>query len=268
MNLGSRVRKYGEVVLVTAQNGLAYPVDTFARSGFMVVVIFVFVQLWTVTFELSGQQSIAGFDLPRMIWYLVLTETIVMSCPRLFSRIDQEVKEGDLAYALGRPYNYALFHYASYLGNALLALPLNFAVGAALAFALAGPPPLPAVAWPAVASAAFLAITLNFAVELAIGLLAFWFEDTYAFIWIYQKVVFTLGGLFLPLDLFPGALRRLAEVLPFSSIAYGPARLVAGFDTALWATTVATQLFWLAALVGLVALLYRRGVRRVNINGG
>jgi ABC-2 type transport system permease protein len=263
-----KLRKYVEVLVVTAQSSLAYPVDTLARAGFMAVVIFVFIQLWTVTFQLSGRSSAAGFDLPRMIWYLVLTETIIMSCPRTFSKIDQEVKSGDLAYTLNRPYNYALFHYATYMGNGLLALPINFGVGAALAIALAGPPTIPLVAWPAVVLAMLLAMSLNFVVELSIGLLAFWFEDTFAFFWIYQKIVFTLGGLFLPLDLFPAALRAIAANLPFTSIAYGPARLAAGFDLRGALTTVGTQLFWLALLGIAAGLIYRGGVRRIDVNGG
>lgn len=262
------LRKYVEVLAVTARSALAYPVDTLARAGFMAVVIFVFIQLWTVTFQLSGHSSVAGFDLPRMVWYLVLTETIIMSCPRTFIRIDQEVKSGDLAYTLNRPYNYALFQYATYMGNGLLALPVNFVVGSALALALAGAPRIPAIAWPAVVVAAILAMTLNFVIELVIGLLAFWFEDTFAFFWIYQKIVFTFGGLFLPLDLFPTVLRNVAANLPFTSIAYGPARLAADFDLARFFVTVGTQIFWLAALGAVAAVVYRGGIRRIGVNGG
>lgn len=263
-----RIQKYLAVLSVTTQSSLAYPLDTFARCGFMAMVIFVFAQLWTTTFQLSGRSLVGGFDLARMVWYLVLTETIIMSCPRVFTKIDQEVKNGDLAYTLNRPYNYALFQYATYLGNAALVLPVNFLVGAGLAYLLAGPPRVAPVAWPAIAVCVILAISLNFVVELAIGLLAFWFEDTYAFFWIYQKTVFTLGGLFLPLDLFPTTLRRVAENLPFTAIAYGPARLTATFSEGLFLNTVATQLVWLLVLGGATVLIYRGGVRRLNVNGG
>ncbi len=263
-----QLRKYGEVLVVTAESGLAYPIDVLARAAMMAIIIFVFTQLWMVTFQLSPRPSVAGFGLPQMVWYLVLTETVVMSCPRTFSKIDQEVKSGDLAYVLNRPYSYALFQYSTYMGTGCLALPINFAVGAALAFALAGPPPTPAIAWPAVVLAILLAMSLNFAVELGIGLLAFWFEDTYAFFWIYQKLVFTLGGLFLPLDLFPPALRQIAASLPFTSIAYGPAKLAASFDVERFLATVGTQFIWLAAIGAVAALLYSRGVRRLDVNGG
>lgn len=264
----TQLRKYSEVLVVTAQSTLAYPLDVLARSDLMAVVIFVFIQLWAVTFQVSGRTSVGGFDLPRMIWYLALTETIIMSCPRTFTLIDQDVKSGDLAYTLNRPYNYALFQFATYMGNGLLALPLNFSVGAILALTLAGAPPIPALAWPAVIFVSLLAMSLNFVIELGIGLLAFWFEYTYAFFWIYQKIVFTLGGLFLPLDLFPPVLRQVAANLPFTSISYLPAKLAAAFDVTRFFETAATQVLWLVAVAAVAALIYRGGVRRVDVNGG
>ncbi|MBV8085647.1 MAG: ABC-2 family transporter protein [Chloroflexi bacterium] len=263
-----RPAKYAAVLSVTAQSALAYPIESFARTGFMALVIFVFAQLWATTFRLSGQSQVAGFDLPRMVWYLVVTEGIILSCPRTFTLIDQEVKNGDVAYVLNRPYSYALFHCATYMGNGLLILPLNLLVGGALAFAMAGPPSLPPAAWPAVLLCIVLAMSVNFVVELAIGLLAFWFEDTYAFFWIYQKIVFTLGGLFLPLDVFPRGLRQVGSVLPFTSVAYGPARLSAQFTPRLFASTAGMQLGWLAVLGLLAAFVFSRAVRRLSVNGG
>src|SRR5579884_2056052 len=176
-------QKYAGVMLLTVQTSLAYPLDAFARAGFMAVIMLVFIQLWTATFKLSGYSAYAGFDLRRIVWYLVITETVVLSCPRTFDKVDLEVKGGDIAYTLTRPYTYALFHAAGYFGNVLLTLPANFAVGAALAWIAVGPSPLGLAAWPALVATGLLAIALNFVVELVIGLLAFWFEDTYAFYW-------------------------------------------------------------------------------------
>jgi ABC-2 type transport system permease protein len=40
----------------------------------------------------------------------------------------------------------------------------------------------------------------------------------------------TIGGVFLPLELFPDWLASIARGLPFASIAYAPARAFVGFD--------------------------------------
>jgi len=133
----------------------------------------------------------------------------------------------------------------------------------------AGPPPsLSPAAAAATALAVVLGLTLNFLIEFSIGMLAFWFEDTQPFFWIYQKLVFTLGGLFLPLELLPGPLATVAGFLPFAAVTYAPARIFSGFSVEVFAAQVALQLAWMAALVVVVAAIYTRAVRKVNIHGG
>jgi ABC-2 type transport system permease protein len=60
----------------------------------------------------------------------------------------------------------------------------------------------------------------------------------------------------------------VAAHLPFTSIAYGPARLAADFDVARFLGTVALQIFWLVVVGAVAALVYRGGIRRINVNGG
>jgi ABC-2 type transport system permease protein len=80
--------------------------------------------------------------------------------------------------------------------------------------------------------------------------------------------VFVLGGLVLPLTLYPDWLRRIAEASPFSAFLYGPGRLALGFDPAAALRTVAMLLLWGAAAGLLAAWLHRRGLRVLDVNGG
>lgn len=260
--------KYTAVLKVTALTSLAYQGDVLFRCLNMALVLFVFVQLWTATFGLGGFQSMAGFTLRDIIWYLVVTETVVMSAPRVSERIDEEVKSGEIARALIRPYSYVGYHLSAYWGEAAIRLPIVVALGAAVALIAAGPPAVSPAAILAAALMVVLSMTLNFLFEASIGLLAFWFEDTIAFFWIYQKLVFTIGGLFLPLELLPGPLAEVSSKLPFAAVAYAPARVFVDFSYESFAELAALQLVWIAVLVLVVAVIYRRGVREVNINGG
>ena len=70
-----------------------------------------------------------------------------------------------------------------------------------------------------------LAFLLQFLIKMSLALLAFWVEDTGPFFWIYSKVLFTLGGLFVPIDIYPEWLRRVAVMMPFNYVLYQPARL-------------------------------------------
>ena len=262
------LEKYTAVARITLLAGLVYPGDLLIRCSGMALVLFVFAQLWITTYERGGFGQVAGFSLANMVWYLVITETVAFSAPRVSLKIDEEVKSGELVYVLLRPYSYVGYHLSAYWGEALVRLPVNLALGGGVALATVGPPNTSLAAAFAALVALALSLTLNFCVECAIGLLAFWFEDTQPFFWAYQKLVFVLGGLFLPLELLPGPLALLASLLPFAAVAYAPGRVFVGASPELATGQVALQLIWSVALAEVVVLVYRLAVRQVNVHGG
>ena len=112
------------------------------------------------------------------------------------------------------------------------------------------------------------ALILNTLWQLAIGLLAFWFEHVQPFRWIFQKLVFIAGGLFFPIDLFPDGLRRVVANLPFAYQAYWPARLLVAYEPEAFLRATVGMAIYLAALSGVVAVLFALGRRQVHANGG
>lgn len=266
----AQAAKYSAVAGVTTRSNLTYVTDFFLRGLFLVVIMFVFFQLWRTTYGGLGVERIAGFSLPEMIWYLAMTEALILSMPRTSVTVDQHVKTGQLAYFLGRPHSYVLYLFAEYLGEALVRLPVNLAIAGTMAFLMAGPPTLGLGTLPGLAAAIFLALALNFTIVAAIGLLAFWFEDTGSFFLLYSRFLMIAGGMLIPLDVFPDAVRRVAAALPTNLMVYGPARLFVGHGTAPpeVASLLGRQALWLAALSLGLAGLYRLGVRRVNVHGG
>jgi ABC-2 type transport system permease protein len=260
--------KYLAVTRTTSMASLMYERDVLLRSIFMIVVLVVFVQLWSTTFEKANQAAFSGFELRDIMWYLVITESLVISFPRIVQTIDAEVRGGDVAYRLSRPYNYPLYHLASFWGDTLVRLPTNLLVGATIVLIAVGPPKLSVEALLATLLSAALAVTLVAVTSVMIGLSAFWVEDTTPIDWIYAKLVFTLGGMFLPLELFPDWLAQIARWLPFASMAYAPARLFVAFEWPMFGSVVLTQVVWLAALGMCLKVIFGKAVTRVVAHGG
>ena len=259
--------KYVEVLKVTIQNRLAYIYDQVFRSLGMVIHIFIFIQLWRVTYHGVGS-TIGGFTLPQMIWYLVVTETIVISAPRFNGIIDAEVRSGDIAYALNKPYSYLAFQYARYLGESLFLLPINFLAGAAVAWPYVGAIPWSPASLPVALLAWWVGATLLFLEVAVVSLLAFWLEDTRGLWLLFDRAQWLLGGLLLPVEAFPGPLRRIAEVLPFRNVVGGPARVAVLLNWQEFGRLMLNQVIWVSAFGALAAGVYALGVRRVNVNGG
>jgi ABC-2 type transport system permease protein len=261
------MKKYIAIVKINLLNNLAYPAEIATRSGMILVFMIVFFQLWQVTYADSGARILNGLTLRDIMWYLLLAETLELGRPRLAKAISEQVKDGSIAYLLNKPYNFLLYQLSIGFGESLPRMGLLFIVGGALVWVMAGPPP-EISNWPLAFIALIGAWLLHFCFNGLIGLAAFVAEEVAPFEWIYQKFVFILGGMLIPLDFYPGWLQAVAKCLPFAYMMYGPARLFVRPEASLFAQIVTGQIFWLAVIGGLLAVTYMRGVRRLAINGG
>jgi len=259
--------KYYAIFRVTLINSLAYPGELLGRSLMIIPFMWIFFQLWSVTFNSAGAQSLNGMTLPMTMWYLLVAETIELSKPRLGNAISDAVKDGSIAYILGKPYDFLLYHYSSSMGETIFRAVINVLLGGAVVWWLVGAPPHLSGGLP-VTLAILLSWTLNFCITAMIGISAFVVEDISAFQWIYQKLAFILGGLLIPLDFYPPWLGAIARTMPFSAMIYGPARLFVEPTLAGFAATVGLQLGWIAVLGLLLSLFYRRSLAQLTVNGG
>jgi ABC-2 type transport system permease protein len=263
----AQVRKYWAIFRTALINSLAYPGELIGRSLVMLPFMWIFFQLWTVTFGASGTESINGLTLRETLWYLMLAESIELSKPFLVRTIAENVRDGSIAYLLNKPYDFVWYQLSNALGESVFRLSINLLLGSAMMLWLAGPPPA-LIGFVVVIPALLGAWIINFCIATMLGLTAFVVEDVTAFAWIYQKIEFLLGGLLIPLDFYPAWLQGIARSLPFAAVVYGPARLFIEPSPALLLDTLARQWMWIAVLAALLALVYRRGLEHLAVNGG
>lgn len=260
--------KYSAITLTNLQNQLAYAWEALNRAIFIVLIMFVFVQLWTAVYETQGVTEIAGLSLAATIWYLLIAETMELGKMRHDERISEEVKDGSVAYTLTRPYHYLAYHFFNGLGETAVKMLLVFLLGLPLVVYYAGWPTIQAQHVLPVLLVAALAILLDFFAFSMIGLLAFITEDTASFRLIYQKFVFILGGLMLPLDFLPEWLQPIARVLPFNLTTYAPAKLFVAFTWEQFWQILALQAIWLTIFGLALRRQYRWATQRLVVNGG
>jgi ABC-2 type transport system permease protein len=82
---------------------------------------------------------------------------------------------------------------------------------------------------------------------------------------VYQKLVLIFGGVLLPLQVMPEWLERIALALPFSSMAYAPARLASGHVEPV---LLVTQAGWAVVMVVAATAAFAAGERRLQAVGG
>jgi len=260
--------RYGFVLWTAARQQWVYRAELAMRAIQMVLFMGVFMALWSTAFGVSGQAELEGYSLVGIVWYLAMTETITLSASRVFVEISEAVRAGNLAYTLTRPMSYPFYQVANSLGNSgprflLNLLTATVVVGLGMGRVAGSLPGLLAFL-----GMAALALLLDALIAVLIGLLAFWIEEVTPVFWIYQKLLFTVGGLFLPLEMFPDWLRQVAGWLPFQFITYVPARAFVAFEPGFVLRAAAGQLAYVVAFTVLVALVWRRAQRRLVVHGG
>ncbi|MDF2726357.1 MAG: transporter permease [Paenibacillus sp.] len=268
MTFFGKMSKYAYIGKITLRNQLAYIIDFLVRSLFLLLILYIFLQLWQATFHGEGDAAhIAGYSFKQIMWYLVITESITLACPSLCTRIEEEVKNGDVGYRLVRPIHYIAFHYVEYMSEAAVRLGVNAVLGGTLGLLIIGPPELSAgFMWLPLAAA--FGLTVNFMLNMTLALCSFWVEETRGIEFVYNKFLFTIGGMLMPLELFPDALQAVARWLPLQAVLYIPAKTAVAFDASKLAGMLAVQVLWIAVIGLAVAWMYRRGVRKLNVNGG
>lgn len=263
-----QVRKYGAITLTNLQNQLAYVWDAVGRSIFILLIMYIFVQLWTAVYQSQGTTEIAGLTLANAIWYFLFAEVIELGKFRHDTVISDEVKDGSIAYTLVRPYHYLVYHFCNGLGDTLVKMLLVFLLGAPIALIYAGLPTINLLHLPLVLLVMGFGLLIDFCAASMIGLMAFVMEDTFSLRLIYQKLIFILGGLLIPVDFLPDWLQRIARVLPFNLTTYAPAKLFVAFSWSQFWQILPWQVIWLLILGGLLAWQYHWATQRLAVNGG
>jgi ABC-2 type transport system permease protein len=250
---------------VAAGRVLRRPGELAVRLLFYTVILVVFAALWSAAAAAVGGR-VAGYSSAALLWYVTVAEAAVIATkPRLIEDIGIDIGTGTIATEMLRPVSVLWLRLASELGEAAVRLAMALPIGTAFTWIVAGAPPARAAALLALPSAV-LAVAANLAAQHAFAGAAFWLSDAKATWYLYQKLVFLLGGMLLPLQLFPAWLERVAWVLPFWTMAYAPARLTAGSPPQPW--LLAAQAAWLVGLAGAAAVVFAAGERHLELAGG
>ena len=259
--------KYYEVAKIHVLEKVSYSWNQVFYGLIIGIVLFVFVHIWQAIY--AGKPTIEGFSIAQMIWYLALAEVIVFSAGGGgIERIGDDVKSGVIASSLTKPLNFVGKEFAVLLANFFYTLLVSGFIAFAVAYLLVGPIPFHLANIPLVLAMLVGSAILNFTLVIFLGLFAFWFEDVSSIYFIYQKFLFILGGMFVPLDVYPVWIQGIVKYLPFSFIMYMPSKLFVHFDWDVFLTGIIGQVGWILVGAVLLKVIYDKGIKRVNINGG
>jgi ABC-2 type transport system permease protein len=262
------IAKYTWIAYTAARSNLAYAAESASRVVFMTLILFIFMKLWIVVYAAAPNGKLAGLTLPSMLWYLVITEAILLSSPRVWAEVDQDVRTGRLTVQLIHPVSYVFSHLGKSMGERIVRFAINLAAGSAVAMVLAGPVRITISGVASFVLILPLAFALDFFGNFLVGLGAFWLESTAGLALIYSRLTMLLGGIFFPIEIYPLRLQPVIRMLPFASMLYAPARMFVDPEASLLRGAIVQQGISLLTIGIAVYVVQTLALRRVFSNGG
>jgi ABC-2 type transport system permease protein len=229
--------------------------------------VFVFSRIWASAY--SDRTDIDGYGHVQMVWYFIVAELSSFAFSGSFWSLARDMKSGDVAYLVSRPYSFVFYSYAQGMGRAVANCMVLLLEGAVLGLLTVGPPPAvsPGQAF-GVLVAMVLAGSVYFLLNLALAMTSFWVEENAAFYWIFQKLALIVGTL-IPIELLPAKAQIVAWWTPFPSMSYVPARLFSAWPGDAGAgELLAYQAAWVAFSALLCHCVYALGRDKLTVNGG
>lgn len=212
-----------------------------------------------------------GYDTASMSTYIWLSQGMLGSV-NLDGRSDLalRVKDGQVAVDFLRPVDLQaatiVTDTGAYLCNLLPRGVPSVLLGAVtVGLAL----PTDPLFYPLGAVSLVLGTSVSVACVYLVAVTGFWLVETRGLQVFYMLASGFLGGLFVPLALFPGWLRTIASATPFPSIMMYPVDVVSGMGGLAHASgLVLAQSGWLALVVAIGQVLTRAGRRKLEVQGG
>jgi len=270
------MRTYAVAASTALRDRTAYAGNFSASMLTYGLFVFVFSRVWAGAY--AGQSEIAGYTRAMVVWYFIIAEITSFGFGRYFQGLARDVKNGQVAYLLARPYDFVTYHYAERVGGSLVDAGIVLVEGLLMGLLVAGPlPPIDPgqgsvfITVPGktglLALSLILAGSLNFYLQFSLALTAFWLEENDALYWIFQKFSLIVGTL-VPIEFLPEKAARLALWTPFPYLSYAPARIFVDFSWVEAVSLISRQAVWLVLAVVLARVVFALGSRHVSMNGG
>ena len=263
------MKKYLFILKSEIMNNLQYVFNILVGFITYFIMIFTFLNLWQYIYS-DPNEIINGYSMNQMIWYVIITEILwsTISGRILCKKICNDVKAGNIAYTMNKPYNYIIYWLSSHLGACTIRGLLYAILGMITGFIFMGSfPDLNIFSILAVIITIILATVINILLIICIGLFSFFIEDANPFYWLYSKLILIVGVLF-PIEYFPKVVQPILNFTPVYVVSYGPAKLFVDFSLEKFISILIAQIIYILIAYFLCLLIYRKGVKRLNVNGG
>lgn len=263
-----RIKKYIACMRCGFLDGCAY------RATFITGMLANFIQavvlyyIWKSIFRY--QDSVNGFTWEIMRQYVLIS----FLCNSVFTMgfemsIAQRIIKGDIILDLLKPMSYRTMLFFRMLGTAGMEFAAGLVLVGSVYLAANGIRYLDFFRCAGFLLSMLLGVGIKFGIQYLFSLLCFYTDNAYGVTKAREVLTNFFSGALIPLAMFPGALRRAVEFLPFQGIVYTPCCIFTGmFSVEEGLERILLQIIWIAVLGALGALAGKKAFGVISMYGG
>jgi ABC-2 type transport system permease protein len=262
-----RLEPYVQFAQKAMAREATYRFDVFTTIASVLVRVYLLRMVWVALYARNAAPS----ELPL---HAIITYSTVALLMGLVMDIDQtralhdKLHDGSIATDFMKPIVVPLYLFADGSGEVLFHAAL-IVPSLLLALFIVHIDVPPAYVLAAFFVSFVLGYLVGFCVNFILNMIAFWTLEIHAVRLIVTWVTDLFGGEIIPLVIFPLWLQKVAFALPFAAMFSTPLLIyVRVIGPNRYLEAIGLQLFWLAVLAGIAALMWRAGANRVVVQGG
>ena len=260
--LKANLKKYFAIFKYSLKVNITFIYDYLFSLISYTIHILVFNSLWDFILK---DGSFFGYTKQELIWYIIITEFITYSVVKFYNKISDMVKDGTVANLLIKPMNFIVYVVSEQSAN-VLKIFINAIAAIILGKIFAGSIVVNMSAIIFFIIATIFAMMIATCIQLILGLIAFYIEETKSIWFIVQKAQFLL--VFVPIEFYGNFVQKILMLLPTTHMIYTPATILLKYDFQSSIALLSMQVINIIALSLVTCILYKKGVRKINVNGG
>lgn len=256
------MKKYLEIFKYSIKQKLTFIIEYVVGLLSYGILMFVLNQLWDYILK---DKLAGGFSKNQLVWYIIITELVTLSNYRSFHEISSMVKNGDIANLLIKPVDFIKLRFMQDL-SAVIKLGINTLFAIVLGLVLAGPIKVKLINLILMIVSVILGFITKILISIFVGLIAMVTEENRGYWLVIQKLSFLL--VLTPLEFYNKNIQVIFYLLPTTYLVYSPARIFIGASTIHSLILILLELIAMMVWYMGIKMIYKEGVKRINVNGG
>lgn len=224
---------------------------------------------WYYVFSLLPDHLWAQINLQwsDLVWYVTIAEIGTFTVASRHKEIEYQLREGYFQSHLTRPMSWLSLWSWQEMGECMMAM-LAFGVAGAIAATIAtGYCAITPAMVPFLLAHLVIGSMIWLMIVTCIGLSTIWLGSSYVPFWVAQKLSFVLGGMIIPLHLYPQWLETIAYLTPFPAILAIPGQMMLPGAHENVLTSFGYQLLVFGVCYGVMRLMWWGFVRKLLREG-